>query len=265
MERPGDISALTPRAPPCWWLCCCCLRYRPSPAGCRSRRGSSAWIMNDSHAYSSDAVMILILLHVLGVLLMSVLQRENLVRSMITGWKRRHPVRRDPEPTHDDFMKTAEFQRFRAQRKPSREKRIKQKAGAALIQWERISRFPCGSDLRARREEPGQDDGDGDEGAFREPRSSVSPIAFELEAFHSRKIVLERRKGGAKLVSNIDPDPAQGQAPPARPLPAPTQGVEEGGVSFFLHRLWRIVGRKISIISMHQRGGVWRVSKAKFF
>jgi cytochrome b len=41
--------------------------------------------------------MILILLHVLGVLLMSVLQRENLVRSMITGWKRRHAVRRDPD------------------------------------------------------------------------------------------------------------------------------------------------------------------------
>jgi len=54
------------------------------------------WV-EDSHAYSSDAVMILILLHVLGVLLMSVLQRENLVRSMITGWKRRHAVRRDPD------------------------------------------------------------------------------------------------------------------------------------------------------------------------
>jgi len=26
----------------------------------------------------------------------------------------------------------------------------------------------------------------------------------ELEAFHSRKITLERRKGGAKLVSDID-------------------------------------------------------------
>jgi putative ATP-binding cassette transporter len=26
----------------------------------------------------------------------------------------------------------------------------------------------------------------------------------ELEAFHSRKIVLERRKGGARLVSDID-------------------------------------------------------------
>jgi vitamin B12/bleomycin/antimicrobial peptide transport system ATP-binding/permease protein len=34
----------------------------------------------------------------------------------------------------------------------------------------------------------------------------VGPDAHraELEDFHSRKIVLARRKGGAKLVSNID-------------------------------------------------------------
>lgn len=31
----------------------------------------------------------------------------------------------------------------------------------------------------------------------------------ELEAFHSRKIVLERRKGGAKLVSDIELIPRQ--------------------------------------------------------
>jgi putative ATP-binding cassette transporter len=33
----------------------------------------------------------------------------------------------------------------------------------------------------------------------------------ELEAFHSRKIVLERRKGGAKLVSDIDLVPRKGK------------------------------------------------------
>jgi putative ATP-binding cassette transporter len=33
----------------------------------------------------------------------------------------------------------------------------------------------------------------------------------ELEAFHSRKIVLERRKGGAKLVSDIDLIPRKGK------------------------------------------------------
>lgn len=53
------------------------------------------WWVEDTHAYSSDAVMILVVLHVLGVLWMCVLQRENLVRAMITGWKRRHAIRAD--------------------------------------------------------------------------------------------------------------------------------------------------------------------------
>ena len=45
------------------------------------------------------------------------------------------------------------------------------------------------------------------------PKATIVSVAHrvELEAFHSRKIVLERRKGGAKLVSDIDADPAQGQ------------------------------------------------------
>ncbi len=33
----------------------------------------------------------------------------------------------------------------------------------------------------------------------------------ELEAFHSRKIVLERRKGGARLVSDVDLIPRKGK------------------------------------------------------
>ena len=33
----------------------------------------------------------------------------------------------------------------------------------------------------------------------------------ELEAFHSRKITLERRKGGAKFVSDIDLIPRKGK------------------------------------------------------
>ena len=40
------------------------------------------------HTYSSDLVMILVIIHVLGVLTMCVLQRENLVRAMIIGKKR---------------------------------------------------------------------------------------------------------------------------------------------------------------------------------
>ena len=45
------------------------------------------WWVEDTHAYSSDAVMILVVLHVLGVAAMGLLQRQNLVRSMLTGRK----------------------------------------------------------------------------------------------------------------------------------------------------------------------------------
>lgn len=48
------------------------------------------WWVEDLHEYSSDAVMVLVVVHVAGTMLMSVLQRENLMRAMITGWKRRH-------------------------------------------------------------------------------------------------------------------------------------------------------------------------------
>jgi putative ATP-binding cassette transporter len=45
------------------------------------------------------------------------------------------------------------------------------------------------------------------------PNATVVSVAHrvELEAFHSRKIVLERRKGGAKLVSDIDLIPRSGK------------------------------------------------------
>lgn len=46
------------------------------------------WWIEDTHAYASDAVMILVMLHVVGVVGMSLLQRENLIRAMITGRKR---------------------------------------------------------------------------------------------------------------------------------------------------------------------------------
>lgn len=38
------------------------------------------------------------------------------------------------------------------------------------------------------------------------PKVTIISVAHraELEAFHSRKITLERREGGAKLVSDID-------------------------------------------------------------
>jgi putative ATP-binding cassette transporter len=45
------------------------------------------------------------------------------------------------------------------------------------------------------------------------PTATVVSVAHraELEAFHSRKIVLERRKGGAKLVSDVDLVPSKGK------------------------------------------------------
>jgi putative ATP-binding cassette transporter len=45
------------------------------------------------------------------------------------------------------------------------------------------------------------------------PNATVVSVAHrvELEAFHTRKIVLERRKGGAKLVSDIDLIPRKGK------------------------------------------------------
>ncbi|HEX9209258.1 MAG TPA: cytochrome b/b6 domain-containing protein [Bradyrhizobium sp.] len=46
------------------------------------------WWIEDTHAWSSDAVIVLVVLHVAGVVLMGVLQRENLIRAMITGRKR---------------------------------------------------------------------------------------------------------------------------------------------------------------------------------
>ena len=46
------------------------------------------WWIEDTHAYSSDAVIVLVVLHIAGVVLMGVLQRENLIRAMFTGRKR---------------------------------------------------------------------------------------------------------------------------------------------------------------------------------
>ena len=47
------------------------------------------------------------------------------------------------------------------------------------------------------------------------PKATIVSVAHraELEAYHSRKITLERRKGGAKLVSDIDLIPRKGKRP----------------------------------------------------
>jgi hypothetical protein len=54
------------------------------------------WWIEDSHAYSSNAIIVLAGLHVLGTILMSVLQRENLVRAMFTGRKQPAGSTRSP-------------------------------------------------------------------------------------------------------------------------------------------------------------------------
>lgn len=46
------------------------------------------WWVEDAHAYASDAVIVLVVVHVLGAVLMGRLQGENLVRAMLTGRKR---------------------------------------------------------------------------------------------------------------------------------------------------------------------------------
>ncbi|MCC8978586.1 cytochrome b/b6 domain-containing protein [Bradyrhizobium acaciae] len=45
------------------------------------------WWVEDTHAYASDAVIILVALHVLGVIVVGLLQRQNLVQAMFTGRK----------------------------------------------------------------------------------------------------------------------------------------------------------------------------------
>lgn len=46
------------------------------------------WWIEDTHAYASDAVIVLVVLHIVGVVLMGMLQRQNLIHAMITGRKR---------------------------------------------------------------------------------------------------------------------------------------------------------------------------------
>jgi cytochrome b len=51
----------------------------------------SSWpapVVEDVHVFSADFTLALVIVHVSGVLFMSVLQRENLIRAMITGRKR---------------------------------------------------------------------------------------------------------------------------------------------------------------------------------
>ena len=49
------------------------------------------WLVEKIHAFFADFMMLLVGVHVLGVLVTSVLHRENLTLAMITGRKRGMP------------------------------------------------------------------------------------------------------------------------------------------------------------------------------
>ena len=72
------------------------------------------------------------------------------------------------------------------------------------------------------------------------PKATIVSVAHrvELEAFHSRKIVLERRKGGAKLVSDIDLIPRNGKRRLLGRFPRPRTAPKTGawGAVSFLRR-----------------------------
>ena len=81
------------------------------------------------------------------------------------------------------------------------------------------------------------------------PKATIVSVAHrvELEAFHSRKIVLERRKGGAKLVSDIDLIPRKGKRRLLGRFLRHRKAREEGGVSVFRSPGWRARSRDRSL------------------
>lgn len=54
--------------------------------------------MEDLHAAFASAWLVLVILHVMGVVFSSIMQRENLVRSMVTGLKRGTVEGAEPRP-----------------------------------------------------------------------------------------------------------------------------------------------------------------------
>ncbi len=84
-------------------------------------------------------------------------------------------------------------------------------------------------DVGARRKKPGQDDADRDrrtaEGHHRQRRPSRRTGSIPQPQDHTGTA-----QGRRQTRQRHRPDPAQGQTPPARPLPAPAQGNEEGGL-----------------------------------
>ena len=63
----------------------------PGVSGVLSFQDIGGDAMEEAHEFVSDAMLAVVLIHIAGVVVSSVLHRENLVRSMVTGFKSAEP------------------------------------------------------------------------------------------------------------------------------------------------------------------------------
>ena len=123
------------------------------------------WWVEDTHAYSSNAIIVLAGLHVLGTILMSVLQRENLVRAMFTGRKQpagsARPPQGAPSPERVPSRQQAEPDKARQRQRDEQDEggpsvipefgsTSAREASNRSSQNQRLTAAPCGGTRPAR-------------------------------------------------------------------------------------------------------------------